>query len=102
MAAFDFKVFMLLLSLLSITTTHIDAFEALPFSFDDFSDLNRSCFPPDFVFGTASSAFQALTNNHLFNFCYYYLCNIQCRNIVVIEDLVLFNDEFYVFEFFVV
>ncbi|MCH81160.1 beta-glucosidase 12-like, partial [Trifolium medium] len=57
MAAFDFTVLLLLLSLLSITT-HIHSFEALPFRFDDFSDLNRSCFPPDFVFGTASSAFQ--------------------------------------------
>ncbi|CAJ2679015.1 unnamed protein product [Trifolium pratense] len=57
MAAFDFKVLLLLLSILSITT-HIHSFEALPFRFDDFSDLNRSCFPPDFVFGTASSAFQ--------------------------------------------
>jgi hypothetical protein len=84
MAAFDFKVFLLLLSLLSITTTHIHAFKPLPISFDDFSDLNRSCFAPGFVFGTASSAFQALTNNHLFNFFYYYLCGIQCRNIVVI------------------
>jgi hypothetical protein len=77
MAAFDFKVFMLLLSLLSITTTHIDAFEALPFSFDDFSDLNRSCFPPDFVFGTASSAFQALTTIFSISVIIYATCNVE-------------------------
>lgn len=62
MAPFNFNVFMLL-SLLSIVVTHIDAIK--PLHLQEFSDFNRSSFPPGFVFGTASSAFQVCTNNHL-------------------------------------
>ncbi|KEH30278.1 putative beta-glucosidase [Medicago truncatula] len=55
MAPFNFNVFMLL-SLLSIVVTHIDAIK--PLHLQEFSDFNRTSFPPGFVFGTASSAFQ--------------------------------------------
>ncbi|CAJ2679017.1 unnamed protein product [Trifolium pratense] len=55
MPKIDFNVFLLLLSLLSIVT-RIDAVQ--PFPNHDVPYLNRSSFPPDFVFGTASSAFQ--------------------------------------------
>jgi hypothetical protein len=57
MATFDFNVLLLLLFLLSIFTT-TNAVDPLPLSLQDFSDFNRSSFPPGFVFGTASSAFQ--------------------------------------------
>jgi hypothetical protein len=59
METFDFNVFLLLLFLLSIITT-TNAVDPLPLSLhlQDFSDFNRSSFPPGFVFGTASSAFQ--------------------------------------------
>jgi len=54
MTAFDFNV-LLLLFILSIT--HINA-AVKPFPAHDVPLLNRSSFPPDFIFGTASSAFQ--------------------------------------------
>ncbi|XP_045820620.1 cyanogenic beta-glucosidase-like [Trifolium pratense] len=59
MVTFDFNVFLLLFFVLSIitTTNAVDPL-ALPLRLQDFSDFNRSSFPPDFIFGTASSAFQ--------------------------------------------
>ncbi|CAK8575843.1 unnamed protein product [Lathyrus sativus] len=56
MAPLDLKVFMLLY-ILSIITC-IDSLQPLRLGLHDFSDFNRSSFPPYFVFGTASSAFQ--------------------------------------------
>ncbi|CAI8616317.1 unnamed protein product [Vicia faba] len=55
MTPFHFNVFPLFF-ILSITIVKPDAVE--PFHLHDVPYLNRSNFPPDFVFGTASSAFQ--------------------------------------------
>jgi len=82
MARFNFNVFMLL-SLLSIVT-RIDAIK--PLHLQEFSDFNRSSFPPGFVFGTASSSFQVCTNNHL---SIYATC-MQCKYLILCTEFHIF------------